>query len=178
MDDETILVNRAPVLTLWAAVVAERAGYGEDEALSLGKAVAGLNAQAKGRTLGIYGPPKGGKGSTPKKVGLGEDYWVQVCGRPVPVKDTEAGVRAVVLDEPIDPGPVRKYLASKFGEALDRVRATMAELAAAFEPEELEEVSYGLYERFRPQIARGEAGWGQKGELKLELLRSLAKRGG
>jgi len=39
-------------------------------------------------------------------------------------------------------------------------------------------VSYGLYERFRPQIARGEAGWGQKGELKLELLRSLAKRGG
>jgi hypothetical protein len=48
MDPETILVNRAPVLTLWASVVAERMGYDQDAALSLGKAVAGIDAQAKG----------------------------------------------------------------------------------------------------------------------------------
>jgi hypothetical protein len=41
-----VKVNRAPVLTLWAAVVAERLGYERDEALTLGKAVAGLNAQS------------------------------------------------------------------------------------------------------------------------------------
>ena len=46
--------NRAPVLTLWAAVVAERLGFNENEALSLGKALAGLNAQAKGRRFGIF----------------------------------------------------------------------------------------------------------------------------
>jgi hypothetical protein len=34
----------APVLTLWATTVAERLGFEPDEALSLGKAVAGLNA--------------------------------------------------------------------------------------------------------------------------------------
>jgi len=34
-----ILINRAPVLTLWASVVAERLGFKNDEALSLGKAV-------------------------------------------------------------------------------------------------------------------------------------------
>jgi hypothetical protein len=45
-----------PVLTLWAAVVARRLGFAEDEALTLGKAVAGLNAQAKGRRLGIFKP--------------------------------------------------------------------------------------------------------------------------
>lgn len=33
--------------------LAERLGFSHDEALSLGKAVAGLNAQAKGRALGI-----------------------------------------------------------------------------------------------------------------------------
>jgi hypothetical protein len=48
-----ILINRAPVLTLWAATVAERMGFKREEALSLGKAVAGLTAQSKGRRLGI-----------------------------------------------------------------------------------------------------------------------------
>ena len=43
----TMLVNRAPVLTLWASVVAERLGFNRDESLNLGKAVAGLNAQAE-----------------------------------------------------------------------------------------------------------------------------------
>ena len=41
-------------MTLWAAVVAARLGFDEDEALSLGKAVAGLNAQAKGRRRGSF----------------------------------------------------------------------------------------------------------------------------
>ena len=40
----TVYINRAPLLTLWAAVVAERLGFRRDEALTLGRAVAGLNA--------------------------------------------------------------------------------------------------------------------------------------
>ena len=53
MANQKIKINRAPVLTLWAVVVAERLGYDEKTALTLGKAVAGLNAQSKGRRLGI-----------------------------------------------------------------------------------------------------------------------------
>jgi hypothetical protein len=49
----TIRVNRAPVLTLWAAVVAERFGHPPDTALSLARAVAGTAARAKARRLGI-----------------------------------------------------------------------------------------------------------------------------
>ena len=41
------------MLTLWATVVAERLGYHRDTALTLGKAVAGLNAHSKARRLGI-----------------------------------------------------------------------------------------------------------------------------
>ena len=44
MAKKKININRAPVLTLWAVVVAERFGYDPKEALTLGKAVAGLNA--------------------------------------------------------------------------------------------------------------------------------------
>jgi hypothetical protein len=49
MAERGILINRAPVLTLWATIVAERLGFDEDAALSLGKAVADLNAQSKGQ---------------------------------------------------------------------------------------------------------------------------------
>src|ERR1043166_265832 len=52
-----MLGNRAPVLTLWAAVVAERLGFDRAAALTLGKAVAGLNAQAKGRRLHLFEKP-------------------------------------------------------------------------------------------------------------------------
>ena len=45
MASKAISINRAPVLTLWAAVVAERLGFDKDEGLSLGKALAGLTAQ-------------------------------------------------------------------------------------------------------------------------------------
>ena len=48
---ETVLfqINRAPVLTLWAAIVAERLGFDHDEGMTLGRAVAGLNATSKGK---------------------------------------------------------------------------------------------------------------------------------
>ncbi len=47
-----ITVNRAPVLTLWAAVVAERLGHPPDTALTLGRAVAGAAARVKARNIG------------------------------------------------------------------------------------------------------------------------------
>jgi hypothetical protein len=170
---ESIRVNRAPVLTLWAAVVAERQGYDRDAALTLGKAVAGLNAQSKGRMLGIFGPPKAAERGAPKKRGLGEEFWIEVCGRAVPAKNAPDGVRAVVGPDPIDPASVQRYLVSKFGEHLAAVEAAMKELAAAFSPEKLADAAYGLYERFRPQIAAGRRGWGQMGELDLSFIRSL-----
>ena len=44
-----VMVNRAPVLTLWAAVVgAEVLGFEHDQALTLGRALAGLNVVCMG----------------------------------------------------------------------------------------------------------------------------------
>ena len=51
----------------------------------------------------------------------------------------------------------------------------MEALAESFEHKELSETGYALYEQFRPKIAAGTKGWGQKGELDLDLIRSLAK---
>src|SRR6516165_850941 len=112
MPSKTISINRAPVLTLWAAVVAERLGFDENEALSLGKALAGLTAQSKGRRLGIYKPHEAGANEARAKE-RGEEFWVELCGRPVPAKNTEDGVRAVHGTQVIDPASARRYLESK-----------------------------------------------------------------
>jgi len=174
---EKVTINRAPVLTLWAAVVAERLGFGTDTALTLGKAVAGLNAQAKGRSLGMFRPGQTPDGEPAPTRELGEEFWIELCGREVPAKNTEEGVRAVVKDKPIDPASVRKYLDGKFGDDLAAVRDAMAELAQAYDTEDLAEVAFSLYEDFRPQVSGGRRGWGQKGELDLGLIRSMAKKG-
>lgn len=170
-----ITINRAPVLTLWGAIVAQELGYDRNAAMTLGKCLAGLNAQAKGRSLGIFGKPKAVEGHPPKKVGLGEEFWVEICGRPLPAKSTSQGIRAVVGDKPIDPDSVETYLAQKFGDHLKAVEAAMAELAHSIGPSKLEQVAYSLYEQFRPQIPSGTRGWGAKGKLDLDLVRSLGK---
>lgn len=174
MAERTILINRAPVLTLWAATVAERLGFSHDEALSLGKAVAGLTAQSKGRHLGIYkAAPKEIKKAREKK--RGEEFFVELCGRQIPAVNTEEGVRAVSKGRVMDAASTERYLESKFGESLGEARAAMRELAKSMRAEELGERAFGLYERFRPAIPGGQAGWGAKGKLDLELVRSLAK---
>jgi len=175
MPEDTILINRAPVLTLWAAVVAERLGFTWEEALSLGKAVAGLNAQAKGRALGIFQPrPEKVKEARGRR--RGEEFWVEICGRPVPAKNTEDGVRAVSGDRPIEPTSVQRYLIQKFGEDLKLAREVMETLAAALDPQSLAAHAFSLYERFHPEIPRGKRGWGVKGILDFGLIRSLASR--
>jgi hypothetical protein len=173
MSREIILVNRAPVLTLWASVVAERLGFDREAALSLGKALAGLNAQSKGRSLGIYKPAERPEGFPPKKAGLGEEFWVELLGRPIPVKKTKEGVRAVVKDKLIEPAGVERYLEEKFGAGLQAVKKAMGDLARSFKPAELAAKAYSLYERFRPEIPPGVHGWGVKGELDLNRLLSL-----
>lgn len=179
MSRTTVEINRAPVLTLWAAVVAERLGHSRETALSLGKVVSGLNAQKKGRSLGIYrGGADLGAGGEPKTTGLGEDRFIELLGRPVPVKQTDDGLRGVVKDQPVEPAKVDTYLQSKFGEALEEVVGALRELAESYEPKQLERVAYELYEVFRPEIPKGRKGWGIKGTLDLGRIRAMARREG
>jgi hypothetical protein len=168
-------VNRAPVMTLWATVVAERLGFDRDEALTLGKTVTGLNAQAKGRSLGIFKPGEK-KSEQARRRPKGEQFFVELLGRSVPVINTPEGVRAAAKDAPVDPASVQRYLEGKFGGALPEVRQAMEELAAALAPDELEERAYRLYAEFRPEIPSGKRGWGAKGELDTDRIRSLAGR--
>lgn len=176
MANKKIKINRAPVLTLWAAVVAERLGYEEETALTLGKAVAGLNAQSKGRRLGIYEEKTTEERDEEKKKEKPAKFeFIEIVGRGVPAVKTPQGLRASIKGEQIDPQSVTKYLQQKFGDDLDEARAAMQKLAKSYTPQQLESNAYDLYEKFRPEIPAGKKGWGAKGELDLDYIRSLAK---
>ena len=112
MARRTITTTRAPVLTLWASVVARRLGFTRAEALTLGQAVAGLNTYAKGRSLGLLAPsPKatGGRrqvlqgkpentkndsNNNPDSKKPGKRMQVDLLRRAVPVVRTRKGLRA------------------------------------------------------------------------------------
>src|SRR5690349_618734 len=171
-----IRVNRAPVVTLWAAVVAERLGFERDEALTLGRALAGLTAHAKGVRLGIFEP------SAPEEVrerrgrlAEGERLEVHLMGRTIPVVRTPEGVRALAKDQPTKPDSVERYLQSKFGEALGEARIATEALAGSLPPAELARRAFRLYEEFRPAVPSGEAGWGKAGTLDLGKVIELAR---
>jgi hypothetical protein len=170
-----IKINRAPVLTLWAAVVAERFGFDRDEALTLGRAVAGLNAYAKGQALGLFKPKPKEVKEKRAKLEAEETISVDLLHRAVPAKQTDEGLRALSKGKPIDPASVERYLESKFGEALGPARDAMKRLARSRTPAALDAEAYHLYEEFRPGIPAGLKGWGAAGWLDFARVEDLAR---
>ena len=158
-----LVVNRAPVLTLWAAVVAERLGHPFETALTLGRAVAGSAARRKAdRDAGTPGP--GVPHVTAPVLLLGKTI------RLLPTADGE--LRAADGDQPAHPAPVARYLENAFGDNLAEVRTAMEELADRYEPAELNRIGFRLYEKFRPVIPTGTPGWGAKAALEIENILS------
>ena len=103
-----VMVNRAPVLTLWAAGVAELLGFKHDEALTLRRAVAGLNAYSKGVSLGLSQPTPKEVQEQRRKMCKEETVTVDLLHRAVPARYTDEGLRALS-----GPESVPKYHESK-----------------------------------------------------------------
>jgi len=169
-----VMVNRAPVLTLWAAVVPEVLGFEHGEALTLGRAVAGLNAYSKGVSPGLFPPTPKEVKEQRRKMRKEETVTVDLLNRAVPARYTDEGLRALSGESPIRPESVQKYLEGKFGDALEDVSSSILELAKSLPLSQLAEKAYALYEKFRPEIPPGKKGWGASGKLDLDLIRKMA----
>ena len=171
----TISINRAPVLTLWAAVVAERLGFDWEEALTLGRAVAGMNAYSKGVRLGLFTPAPEEVREKRKALRPKETITVDLLHRAVPAVHTKQGLRALAKEKAVDPESVERYLFTKFGEGFDDALGAMRLLASSRTPAKLAAEAFHLYEQFRPAVPEGTRGWGAKGTLDLEQIRKPTK---
>jgi hypothetical protein len=107
-----ITINRAPVLSLWSFVVGRRLGYWQDTALSLAKAITGMSAYAKARSLGERDTDVGKR----TKVQEQNQKFIVFMGRRIPVANSPSGPLALKDGKLIQPLSVEKYITSKFGE--------------------------------------------------------------
>jgi hypothetical protein len=163
------------LVAVWGAVVAECLGFKRDEALTLGRAVAGLNAYAKGVSLGLFQPTPAAIREQRRKLARGR-LKVSIMHRAVAVVRTPDGLRAVTGGRAINPDSVARYLDGKFGDALSPARTAMQSLARSLTPRELSARAYPLYMQFRPEVPKGVQGWGVAGRLDLARIRTLARR--
>ena len=168
-----LTINRAPVLTLWGSVVAMRLGHPADTALTLGRSVAGSAARVKARSIGREERKTDRDADTPKLRPEHVTAPVFLLGKSIRLLPNEDGeLRAADGDQPADPATVQRYLTKAFGDQLDEVRAAMEELADRYDAAELNRIGFRLYERFRPDIPPGNAGWGARGELDIDKIRA------
>jgi hypothetical protein len=167
----TVTVNRAPVLTLWAAIVAERLGHPADTALTLGRAVAGSAARTKARSIGREERPTDRGIDTPRLAVEHVTAPVLLLGKTIRLLPNADGeLRAAEDDNPADPASIERYIIKAFGDHLAEVRAAMQVLAAKYDPIELNRIGFKLYERFRPNVPPANEGWGAKAVLDVDKI--------
>jgi hypothetical protein len=118
-----LLVNPAPVLALWATVVAERLGHTADTALALGHPVAGSFARIKARAIGWEERKAKREADAPTIIKSPVTAPVLLLGKTIrllPTEDDE--LRAADGEQPAVPAPVQGYIAKAFGDHLAEVR--------------------------------------------------------
>ncbi len=175
---KAIRIDRAPVLTLWASVVAERLGWPHDTALTLGRAVAGMTAHTKGVPLGSAAQPadrRHGPAPSPPAGVTGTIRDVPLLGRIVHVAPTTDGPRAISKNALVKPDAVERYLRGKFGSRLCAALSAMERLAATMSTDTLNDDAIRLYEHFCPDVPSGKPGWDAKGVLDLDLIHALVR---
>lgn len=169
-----IIINRAPVLQLWSATVAQAThrDLSWSTCLSIGAAISALCAVSKGRAIGMIEPPsdQDGESKSKEKKTAAQRRTVSVMSFTLPIKDELAVIGG--KPKPANEGA----LESKFGREEYRVaKQAFQEAVQSWKDDEaaLDKKAFGLYEKFRPNVASGQKGWGRKGALDLGKVKEI-----
>jgi hypothetical protein len=90
-----VMVDLVPVLSIWAVLVAQGLGFEHYETLTLGRAVAGLNAYSKGVSLNLFPPTPKKVQEQRRKMYEEETVTVDLLHRAVPAKHNDDELPAV-----------------------------------------------------------------------------------
>lgn len=173
--EKPIMINRAPVLELWAACVAQflHPDLSWTACLSIGGSISALTAITKGRSLGKIDPPDedGEEGDGKKKTGSKD---LKVMGFPTPLEGD-----AVLVKGKARPGREGSLIRRYGGEeTLGEVKKAMMQALESWKghEDELDKGAFHMYETFRPSVPKGQQGWGRKAELHLPNIESTVAR--
>lgn len=163
-----ILINRSPILTLWASVVAKKLYcLTLEEALTFGSAYAAECARAKGTSLGIYRDKPKAESTGDLTKGNFESF--ALMNQTIQAIRAANGLRAIGNGTEQDPHSIWKSLTKKLGHDLSFVLKKMEE-AAELAGDNLEGSAYNYYMHVRPDIPQGTKGWGAHGYMEISKL--------
>jgi hypothetical protein len=171
---DEILINRAPVLELWAATVTSflYPDVSWETSLSAGSAISTLCAISKGRAIGTIDKPDPSAAEKKKKKkqrSKGDQLdELEVMSFRLKLKDGHV----LVGDTPKKAN--EQTLIKKFGEAAyEQVKKTFRDSLQSWsgQKDELNAQAFHHYEVFRPTVPKGQMGWGRKGVLNLQTVK-------
>ncbi|KEI38592.1 uncharacterized protein L969DRAFT_95667 [Mixia osmundae IAM 14324] len=173
LETASVVVNRAPIMSAWATVVAERLDFSRPEALSLAAAYTEANATSKGVSLGIISASEG-------RVAAGgpAQPYVDLLGRRIYVLALQDGTwRGVSKGVMAEPQTSFDYIKRACRQQTGVVVGAMRLLAQSFtDPDELNRVGFGLYADFRPALDdSAQMGWGKRAEVKIKAILDLRR---
>ncbi|EIN10463.1 hypothetical protein PUNSTDRAFT_100008 [Punctularia strigosozonata HHB-11173 SS5] len=179
LDEEVLrsksaVVNRAPLMTAWATVVAEALGFQREEALSIASVYTEMNAISKGVSIGVF---RQGKAVGIEASEGGSQPFVDLMGRKIPLYRThdseDASWRALNAGVPASPSSAYSYIQRSFRQTLPYVMGALRLLANNYSDRsaELNKAGFALYAEFRPE----NVGWGERGKVSCETILSLRK---
>ena len=181
-NSKPVIINRAPVLQLWAASLAHLT-YPQlswETCLSAGSAISSICAVAKGRSTGNVPEKDDSKSKQEKREKARKKQKtldeIEVMHFKLRLKD---GLAIVGSDEKGKPGD-EEGLRKKFGdEQYQKVKDEFDDALKRWKghEEELNKKAFHMYEEFRPDVSKGQKGWGRKGELSLETVASTVRKG-
>ncbi|KAJ7754232.1 hypothetical protein DFH07DRAFT_868610 [Mycena maculata] len=168
LKTKSTVVNRAPLMTAWSTLVAERLGFQREEALSIASVFTELNAVSKGVSMGIYkqGTERGMEASK-----AGSQPFVDLMGRSPLFQTQNSQWRALSNGTAIQPSTAFSYISRALRQTTPHIIGALRLLVESFTPEEINAKAWGLYAEFRPEVN----GWGERAEVKCEKILGLRK---
>ncbi|KAF9652180.1 hypothetical protein BDM02DRAFT_3063063, partial [Thelephora ganbajun] len=174
---KSTVINRAPVMTAWATIVAERLGFGREEALSIASVYTETNATSKGISIGVHSSEK--NEISQKSMDETQPY-VDLMGRRITLYRFQLSYdqsqwRALSSGKAVPPLDAYKYITTSLKQTTPYILGAMRLLAESYEPGELNRKGFSLYCDFRPEIEPGKSGWGKRGKVPCEVILRLRK---
>ncbi|EIW82120.1 hypothetical protein CONPUDRAFT_102921 [Coniophora puteana RWD-64-598 SS2] len=174
LDEQTLaskatVINRAPLMTAWAMVVAERLGFQREEALSIASAYTEMNAISKGVSIGVF---KTSKKEEMERYEGGAQPYIDLMGRRPLYQTRSEQWRALINASPALPSEAFSYISRSFRQTTSHMVGALRLLAESYPPKILNERGFALYADFRPTAE----GWGARGEVKCEKILSLRRK--
>lgn len=182
-SSDTILINRAPVLELWASCVTQvlYPTISWSTCLSAGGAISTITAISKGRSIGTIEKPDPGEAESKRQKRAEQSQKEDVTELEIMsfTLQLDKEGQAMVGGKPKKTGEealIRKFSGA---EVYDKAKKSFDEGLAAWKgrKDELNQRAFGMYEHFRPTIPPGQKGWGRKGQLNLETVKTAIKDG-